>query len=211
MKGSAMFQELLERSAAQHRHLCPRQVLGVRMGLLAGKLLDIEVPQADKRMFVFMETDGCGLSGVEAATGCNAGRRTLRVIDYGKMAATFVDSETMTAVRIVPSVQSRVLSAVYVPEAKSRWHCQLEAYQVMPDAELLDAQQVELAVSLQAIISRPGCRVTCEVCGEEIINERVAVQDGVVMCLYCAGDGYYAAATRQSLPAMPVPAALRTG
>lgn len=33
--------ELLDQSAALHRHLCPRQVLGVRMGLLAGKLLGL--------------------------------------------------------------------------------------------------------------------------------------------------------------------------
>ena len=34
-------QPFLELSAARHSHLCPRQVLGVRMGMLAGKLLGL--------------------------------------------------------------------------------------------------------------------------------------------------------------------------
>lgn len=184
-------QELLDKSTEPHRHLCPRQVLGVRMGLLAGKLLGIGVPQRDKRMFAFMETDGCGLSGVQAATGCSPSRRTLRVMDFGKMAATFVDTETMRAVRIAPSAECRARSADYAPDASSRWHCQLEAYQVMPDDILFDVQDVELTVSMEAIISRPGRRVTCECCGEEIINERETVRDGEVLCQCCAGDAYY--------------------
>ena len=35
--------ELLEASAALHRHLCPRQVLGVRMSMYAGELLGLEI------------------------------------------------------------------------------------------------------------------------------------------------------------------------
>ncbi|MCZ7672117.1 MAG: formylmethanofuran dehydrogenase subunit E family protein [Chloroflexi bacterium] len=41
-----------------------------------------------------METDGCGADGVAVAADCHVGRRTLRVVDYGKMAATFVDVQT---------------------------------------------------------------------------------------------------------------------
>jgi formylmethanofuran dehydrogenase subunit E len=52
--------ELLKQSANYHRHLCPRQVLGVRMGLLAGEMLGLEVPQPhkSKRLFTIVETDG---------------------------------------------------------------------------------------------------------------------------------------------------------
>lgn len=189
----AELQELLERSAATHRHLCPRQVLGARMGLLAGRLLDIEVPQANKRLFTFIETDGCGLDGVVAATGCTVGRRTMRVLDFGKVAATFVDSETLRAVRIFPHPESRTRAYEAVSGAKSRWHAQLEAYQILPDDRLLVAQPVELTVSLAQILSRPGHRVNCEACGEEIINEREVAAGGRVLCRGCAGEAYYAA------------------
>lgn len=47
----------LAEAATLHRHLCPRQALGVRMGLYASELLGIEFPRPDERLFVFVETD----------------------------------------------------------------------------------------------------------------------------------------------------------
>lgn len=61
--------ELLDTTAAMHRHLCPRQVLGVRMGLYAGELLGLALPQTDKRLYTIMETDGCAADGVAVAVG----------------------------------------------------------------------------------------------------------------------------------------------
>ncbi len=59
---------LLRESASRHHsYLCPRQVLGVRMGLHAAELLKVELPRPDKRLFVFVETDGCMTDGVVAA------------------------------------------------------------------------------------------------------------------------------------------------
>ncbi len=184
-------QELLNQSAARHAHLCPRQVLGVRMGLLAGKVLDLDLPQADKRLFTFVECDGCGMGGIEVATGCRVDRRTLRVMDFGKMAATFVDTRTGRAVRIKPHPASRQRAEQYAPENTDAWHTQLEAYQVMPDDELFVARPVELTVSLERIISRHGLRAICEDCGEEITNQREVLVGGRVLCRSCAGDGYY--------------------
>ena len=93
---------LLEQSAALHRHLCPRQVLGARMGILAGQLLALELPQTNKRLLRIVETDGCFADGVSVATNCWVGRRTLRIVDFGKTAVTFVDTQTDTAVRLYP-------------------------------------------------------------------------------------------------------------
>ena len=126
-------QVLLSKSAARHRnHLCPRQVLGARMGLYAGELLGLGLPQSDKRMFTFIETDGCLVDGVAAATGCWVGNRTMRVIDYGKSAATFVDRETEYAIRITPAPTARARARDYALDAPDRWHAQLVGYQVMP-------------------------------------------------------------------------------
>lgn len=190
-------QQLLDDSAASHRHLCPRQVLGVRIGLMAGKLLDLELPQRSKRLLTLVETDGCFADGVTAATGCTVGHRTLRVIDYGKVAATFIDTRMGQAVRVVPHPESRQRAYAYVENAKSRWHAQLAAYQIMPDDELAVVQPVVLTRSLEEILSKPGTRVNCEVCGEEIINEREVIHRGAVLCRPCAGDSYYTLAVTQ--------------
>lgn len=184
-------QELLQVSAAFHQHLCPRQVLGVRMGLLAGRWLGLEVPRRDKRLLAFVETDGCAADGVSAATGCWVGRRTLRVIDFGKVAATFVDTQTGCAVRIVPAPDSRTRAWAYAPNAQNTWQANLIGYQHMPDEELFVAQPVVLTIDLEKLLSKPGYRTNCEACGEEIINEREVIREGVVLCRSCAGERYF--------------------
>lgn len=164
--------ELLQASAARHRELCPRQVLGVRMGMLAGKLLDLDLPQLDKRLLTIVETDGCATDGIAAATGCAVGCRTMRIEDFGKVAATFIDTQTERAVRIVPRLEARALAREYAPEASSRWHAQLIGYQRMPDNELLRWDWVALLTPVRAIIARDGVRVLCDNCQEEIINDK---------------------------------------
>lgn len=184
-------QELLPATASRHFHLCPRQVLGVRMGLLAAHTLHLELPQTDKRLLTIVETDGCFVDGLAVATGCWVGRRTLRIEDYGKVAATFIDTQTGRAVRLAPRSAARDLAARYAPEASNGWEAYLLGYQRMPDDELLAVQDVQLTASIQSIISTPEARAICAVCGEEIFNEREVVRDGVVVCRSCAGSTYY--------------------
>ena len=183
-------QPLLEKLGAMHKHLCPRQILGVRMGLYAGELLGLELPQHDKRLFTFVETDGCFADGVTVSTGCSVGHRTLRLMDYGKVAASFVDTKTEEAIRIWPSPQCRALAKEYAPEAPNSWRAQFEGYQVMPAPELLSVSPIALQVDLKSLIARPGGRVNCAVCGEEILNQRNTIRNGQVLCHSCAEGGY---------------------
>lgn len=183
-------QSLLTVVAAMHKHQCPRQVLGVRMGLYAGELLHLELPQRDKRLYTFVETDGCFVDGVTVATGCSVGHRTMRLMDYGKVAAACVDTKTGKAVRIWPDPECRARASGYAPSAPNRWRTQLEAYQIMPTEELLSACEVDLLIDLEALIAQPGIRVNCSDCGEEILNQREVIRDGNVLCSSCANGGY---------------------
>lgn len=204
-----LLDELMAESARQHRHLCPRQVLGLRIGLYGLRLLGlVKAPDLlrfhnkGKRLLAIVETDGCGADGVAVATDCYVGQRTLRVLDFGKMAVTLIDTHTLRGrngrthppqgLRIIPSPAARQLAQTYTPDAPSRWHAYLEAYQVLPDEELLVVQEVTLTQTLAQILSRPGLRVDCVQCGEEIINEREIMVDGRLLCRTCAGEGYYA-------------------
>ncbi len=188
----------LEKSAAMHKHLCPRQVLGVRIGLRGLRELgffDERTQQpfenTRKRLLTIVETDGCGADGIAVATDCHIGRRTMRLQDFGKVAATFVDRQTGRAVRVRPALNVRKLAHQFAPDAKSRWHSYLEAYQVMPDEALLEVQPVLLTQPLEKIISRPRARVICAECGEEIMNEREVLVNGRFLCKQCAHLGYY--------------------
>ncbi len=184
-------QSLLERSMQDHDHLCPRQILGVRIGMAGMKALGFSEPPQNKRLLIISETDGCFVDGVIAATGCTVGHRTLRVEDYGKVAVTFVDTKTGQAVRVAPRLDIRERAVAFVPEEPRHYFAQMQAYQTMPDEEMLTTQDVRLHMPMEQIISRPGMRVNCDICGEEIMNEREVNRNGLTICRSCFGDGYY--------------------
>lgn len=191
----------LEKSAADHAHLCPRQVLGVRMALGGAGALGMAVPREDKKMLVIVETDGCFVDGVQAVTGCTVGHRTLRVEDYGKVAATFIEVDKGQAVRVVPQLDVRQKASEYAPDKERRYFAQLKGYQIMPEPELLSIKPVRLVPPVEEIISRAGVRVNCDLCGEEIINEREISRDDLILCRACAGPVYYQPAPES----VPVP------
>ncbi len=184
-------QPLLEKSARDHSHLCPRQILGVRLGLCGLKALGFEAPPAKKRLLVIVETDGCFADGVIAATDCTVGHRTLRVEDYGKTAAVFVDTITGRAIRVAPALDVRQKATACASDEPRQYFAQMQAYQVMPDEEMFTVTPVVLKTPIAAIVSRPGMRVNCDLCGEEIMNEREVKQNGLTLCRACAAQAYY--------------------
>ncbi len=190
--------QLLAKSSARHYHLCPRQVLGVRLGLRGLAALGLLAPDAttlfcnaDKRLLTIVETDGCGADGIAVTTDCFVGRRTLRVQDYGKVAATLIDTHSGQAVRVAPTAVSRDLAQSYAPDAESRWHQYLLGYQRIPNEQLVAIQPVQLRQPLSAILSQPDKRAICQQCGEEIMNEREVTVNGRILCQFCVGNGYY--------------------
>ncbi len=188
---SIALSKLLKLSSARHSHLCPRQVLGVRMGLAGLAAISLEAPIPHKAALVIIESDGCFSDGIEVATGAMMGHRTLRLADQGKIAATFANVTTGVAVRLSPRLDIRQRALAYAPDVKKKYYAQLKGYQIMPEVELFCFQEVTLNPSLEAIISRPGTRTKCAQCGEEIINARQVFANGVALCKTCAGIGYY--------------------
>jgi len=182
---------LLEKSMQDHDHLCPRQILGVRIGLAGMKALGFSEPPNKKQLLIISETDGCFVDGVIAATDCTVGHRTLRVEDYGKVAVTFVDTKTNRAVRVSPRLDIREMASAFVPDEPRHYFAQMKAYQVMPDEEMFTVQEVILNIPVEQIISRAGVRVNCDLCGEEIMNEREVLREGLTLCCTCADGGYY--------------------
>jgi len=188
---SSNLEELLRQSSARHSHLCPRQVLGVRMGLAGLAALGLEPPITKYTALIIVETDGCFADGIEVATGATIGHRSLRVNDLGKIAATFANLRTGQTIRLSPRPDVRGRARAYAPDGLPHYFAQLQGYQEMPEGELFRYQPVVLRPSLEAIISRPVVRVNCDRCGEEIINERQVVLEGAILCGSCAHQGYY--------------------
>jgi formylmethanofuran dehydrogenase subunit E len=183
----------LDIASSDHKHLCPRQVLGVRIALKGMAVLGMDASSRPKHLIVISEADGCFVDGIIAVTQCTVGHRTLRLEDYGKIAATFVNTQTGRAVRVAPALDVREQANEYAPHEPRHYFAQLQAYQIMPDEVMLTVQDVKLNIPIAQIISRSGTRVNCDRCGEEIVNERYVVVDGKHYCISCAEGGYYQA------------------
>jgi formylmethanofuran dehydrogenase subunit E len=187
------FEQLLTESVRIHGHLCAGQVLGVRMSILGLQESGIFNPKGSdrKNIIVFVEMDRCATDAVQSVTGCSLGHRTMKFMDYGKMAATYVNLKTGKAVRIVAREDSRQKAKEYFPEIENKYAAQLEAYKVMSDEELFDVMEVEIKLRPEDMPGRPMRRVQCDTCGEHVQDMREVYQDGKVLCVPCAQGGYY--------------------
>ncbi len=176
------------------------------MGLAAGAVLQMNLPRSDKRLLVILETDGCFADGVEVATGCSVGHRTLRVEDYGKVAATFVQVDTGKAIRLNPRHGVRETARRYAPGETRRYFAQIRGYQLMPATDLFSYREVELVRPVEEIVSRPGVRTNCAICAEEIINQREINLEMGPVCKTCAGPAYYRIVEFPMAPSPGLPA-----
>ena len=190
---SAVDHWVLAQLGQLHVRVCPRQILGARIGLHAGEVLGLPLPRSDKRLITIAEMDGCFVDGIGVTTGCRPGRRTLRIVDYGKVAATFLDTQTGQAVRIWPHPAARTAAFEYASPATDAWHAQFQGYQLMPSERLLRCSAVTLQPPIALHSDADAERVVCTSCGEDIIHQRQSVRDGAVICRACAGASYYIA------------------
>lgn len=196
------FETLLEESAKTHGHLCPGQVLGVRMAIYGLGRIGITDPRgADrKNLYLFVEIDRCATDALQSVTGCSLGHRTMKFLDYGKMAATFVNLSTGKAVRIVAREDAKLRAKEYFPEIEDKYRNQFEAYKVMPDDELFLSSEVEVSIPPQDMPGRPLSRVQCDRCGEYVQDMREVRISGGTLCRNCMEGGYYRLFPRSLAP-----------
>ncbi len=183
--------EYLALAAKAHGHTCAGQVLGVRLAMMGLRELGIEDPIKErKRLITFVEIDRCATDAVSLVTGCRLGKRALKYVDYGKVAATFVDLETGRAVRVVAKEGSKQRAREMFPELDKE-QGQREAYRVLPEEELFEKQWVRVKLDEKDLPGYRGPRVTCSKCGEGINFGRERILNGKALCRACAGESYY--------------------
>src|ERR1700752_4582112 len=152
----------------QHRNLCPGSLLGLRMAVLGCALVGIEDPRGEDRnkLVVWVEIDRWLADAVEAVTGARLGKRTLKFLDYGKLAATFLNVETSKAVRIVALESSRNLADRRHTEIESKYLRQMSVYREASDEELFAVEMGELRLNEMDAPGHPRSRVICTRCSE---------------------------------------------
>ena len=187
------FEELLDESTRVHGHICAGQVIGVRMCLLALSLIGIDDPKGcdRKKLYVIVEIDRCATDAIQSVTGCSLGKRSMKWLDYGVMAATFVNLETTTAVRVTALEEARDSSKKYCAEISNKYHRQLEAYKVMAVDELFRVQSVKVKIPDENMPGRPLKRVQCAHCRDWVQDKRDLLVQGEILCRQCADGRYY--------------------
>jgi formylmethanofuran dehydrogenase subunit E len=175
-------EEDLEAAQAFHGHLCHGMVMGVRMARYACRELGIDDPRSYRDLVVYAEMDRCASDAVSVVTGVTLGRRRLKWVDYGKLAATFVDLASGRALRLAPRPE--------VPHAGGDTD-PLEFWKDWTDEQLFTITPVTVAVPEEDRPGRPVRKAVCARCGEQILDAREVVENGETLCRACAHGAYY--------------------
>ena len=193
---------LLREAEIAHGHLCAGQILGVRMAMLGCSMLGIDEPRSGpdrKRLVTFVEIDRCATDAIGVVTGCRLGKRALKVRDWGKMAASFVDLgrpanpelgldaiPSGRAIRIAALESSKDRARELYPHIEPKNAQQMLAYRELSDAELFSTEWVSIPLHAREMPGYKSARIACELCGEGINYDREVVVDGRTLCQACA-------------------------
>lgn len=190
------FEALLEECGRLHGHLCPGQLLGVRMALEGcGRVGIVDPRGADrKKLLVWVEIDRCMTDAISAVTGVRLGRRSLKFVDLGKVAATFLNLETGAAVRVAALDEARELADARYPEIPDRRERQMRAYREAAGGEIFKIEKVSVQYSDFDLPGRPRARVKCVSCSEGVNDGREVNTETGPLCKACASGGYYTTA-----------------
>ncbi|MCX7671169.1 MAG: FmdE family protein [Anaerolineae bacterium] len=190
---------MLDIAGAQrfHGHMCPGLAIGIRAAEIA--LAEVGGHSADEEIVAIVETDMCGVDAVQFLTGCTFGKGNLIHLDYGKNAFTFIRRSDGKAIRIVarpdafgppdpewPALRARVFAGEATPEEKAQFYAgQAQRTQAILDApldRLFDVRPVEPRIPAKARIM---ASLTCEACGEAVMETRTRRFGGRTLCIPC--------------------------
>jgi formylmethanofuran dehydrogenase subunit E len=176
------FETYLKKAGDFHGHICTGIALGTRISLAALKALGMKPGVRNKNLIVYAEIDRCMTDAVMVITCCSLGRRSLKHIDYGKFAATFVNTDTGKAVRA--TIKEHFSAEVAIEET-------LKKLAGIPDSKLITMQEVTVNIPEADLPGPPKERAVCATCGEIINDGREIKRGKQILCKACAGDKYY--------------------
>ena len=172
------YEKLLAQAGKFHGDICGGIQTGTRMTMCALRLLGIDDLEDGnrKKLIVFVEIDRCATDAIMALTGCRPGKRNMKIKDYGKMAATFINLESGKAVRIAAARKKDE----EVDRAKAS------------DEELFNIAMVNVPLKPEDLPGKPLSACQCARCGETVLDGREIEADGETLCRPCfENEKYY--------------------
>lgn len=179
------YAQFLEEAVAFHGHKCAGIESGTRMTMCALQRLGLTDPKGadSKKLIVFVEVDRCATDAIAALTGCRPGKRTMKVLDYGKMAATFINLESGKALRLASTFGNKDGQAE---------NSSMPDFTTAADEDLFVIQEVRVELRPEDLPGKPVRKAVCSACGEKIMDGREVAREGQTYCKPCAaGETYY--------------------
>lgn len=181
-----------------HGHMCPGLAIGYRAAKAVQSHLQVERPE-DEELVAIVESDGCGVDAIQFILGCTLGKGNLIYQDKGKQAYTLINRKQGRAVRVVakPGLfdrtpeQEAAFQKVMGGTATEEEAAVFRAFQKERVSELLAADQEKLFQVAEVSPQVPKKArifksVTCEFCGEPVMEPRARVREGKMACLDCS-------------------------
>jgi len=200
MEENYLSEEMVERTAAFHGHMCPGLAIGIRAAEVA--LREIGPHAHDEEIVAVVETDMCGVDAIQFLTGCTFGKGNLIHLDYGKNAFTFYRRSDDKGIRIVTrpdafgepdpeweTLRNRLGDANLTQEERDRFR-QLHAARSrqildIPLEKLFEVKEPQGKIPSHARIMES---VTCESCGEVVMETRTRRFSGKTVCIPCFNE-----------------------
>ena len=174
---------LLQKAKDFHGDICPGIVMGTRMTIAGLRELGMDPLKKNFDLIVYVEIDRCATDAIQAITGVSLGHRTLKHMNYGKFAATFVDTKSNKAVRITA-----------VPKKPDQSQDMKEVAKMIctaPEEELFRIQHVRVNIPPEDMPGFPTHKDYCSICGEQIMDSKEVIVEGKAQCKNCAQGSYY--------------------
>jgi formylmethanofuran dehydrogenase subunit E len=174
------------------------------MAMAGLRELGVTDPEKRHSLVVYVEVDRCIADAIQIVSGCTVGRRSLKVIDYGKFAATFVNVTDCKAVRVASKKEARPAAMKFAEEegwlnpgeriaafTEREKELMVRAYSEMPEEDLIDITRVKVNVPNEDLPGKPMQISACESCGEQIFDHREIIKLDQTLCKSCANGSYY--------------------
>ena len=181
-----------------HGHSCMGLAMGYRVAEAALEKLDSK-RDVDEELIAIVENDSCAVDAVQYVTGCTMGKGNLFFRDYGKPVYTFCRRSDGKAVRVIAkgldekrypelaALREKLLSGEATEEDREKYDQAaqeaLKTFLTDPLESAVDIQEVEIDPPEKARIFNT---VTCEDCGERVMEPRARVKKGQIVCIPCS-------------------------
>ncbi len=182
-----------------HGHSCMGLATGYRVAEAALKELGSD-RDIDEEIVAIVENDSCAVDAVQYLTGCTFGKGNLLFKDHGKPVYTFGRRSDGKAIRIVvrsidenrhpglADLRAKVMDKIASEEEKQLYEKKLKEaihkYLEEPLDRIVEIEEIKRKLPEKARIFNS---LTCEECGEKVMEARTRIKNRKTVCIPCAG------------------------